>query len=82
MTEAVTVTRDVTLTRETTTLQGNSDYLSASALTTSKTSIASDNKYTILASDIVYNLRAPDILAVQESAGRRRCGHAAPTCRG
>ena len=65
VTEAVTVTNDVTLTREMTTLQGNSDYLSLATYNLENLD-PSDNKYDILANDIVYSLRAPDILAVQE----------------
>lgn len=65
VTAAVSVTRDTTLTRETTTIQGNNDYLTLATYNLENLD-PSDNKYTILASDIVYNLRAPDILAVQE----------------
>ncbi|MDB5678844.1 Calx-beta domain-containing protein [Sphingomonas bacterium] len=65
VTAPVTITNDVTLTRETTTLQSNSDYLSLATYNLENLD-ASDHKYDILASDIVYNLRAPDILAVQE----------------
>ena len=65
VTAAVTITQDTTLTRETTTIRGNSDYLTLATYNLENLD-PSDNKYTILASDIVYNLRAPDILAVQE----------------
>ncbi|WP_293990059.1 Calx-beta domain-containing protein [Sphingomonas sp.] len=65
VTAPVTVTNDVTLTRETTTLQSNSDYLSLATYNLENMD-ASDNKYTILASDMMFNLRAPDIIAVQE----------------
>jgi len=65
VTAPVTVTNDVTLARETTTVQGNADYLTLATYNLENLD-PSDNKYTILASDMMFNLRAPDIIAVQE----------------
>lgn len=65
VTDAVSVTHDETLTRETTLLQSDSNFLSIATYNLENLD-ASDNKYDLLASDIVYNLGAPDILAVQE----------------
>jgi predicted extracellular nuclease len=65
VTEAVTVTRDVTLTKETTELQGDETHLTMATYNVENLD-PSDNKYDILASNIVYNLRAPDIIALQE----------------
>ncbi|WP_233150814.1 endonuclease/exonuclease/phosphatase [Sphingomonas mollis] len=65
VTEAVTVTRDVTLERETTTLRGDADHLSIATYNLENLD-PSDGKYDVLAANIVYNLRAPDIIAVQE----------------
>lgn len=65
VTEAVTVTKDVTLTKEVTQLQGDANHLSIAAYNLENLD-TSDNKFDVLASNIVYNLRAPDILAVQE----------------
>lgn len=65
VTEAVTTTKDVTLARETTALQGNANDLSIATYNLENLD-ASDNKFDILANDIVYNLRGPDIIAVQE----------------
>lgn len=64
-TSAVTVTQDVTLTDETTNLVGNANYLTIATYNVENMD-PSDNKYTILANDIVYSLRAPDIVALQE----------------
>ncbi len=64
-TSAVTVTTDVTLTEEQTSLQGDVNYLTIATYNLENMD-PSDNKYTILGHDIVYNLRAPTILAVQE----------------
>jgi hypothetical protein len=64
-TEAVVQTKDVTLGRESTTLTGDADHLSI--LTYNMENLdPGDGKYDLLASDIVYNLRAPDIIAAQE----------------
>nr|WP_294812602.1 cadherin domain-containing protein [uncultured Sphingomonas sp.] len=65
VTEAVTVTQDTTLTREQTALHGDANYLSLATYNLENLD-ASDQKFDILAADIVYNLRAPDIIAVQE----------------
>ena len=65
VTEAVTVTKDVTLTRETTALVGDADHMSLATYNVENLD-ASDNKYDILAANIVYNLRAPDVIGLQE----------------
>ena len=65
VTEAVTVTRDVTLAREVSLLTGDSTHLSIATYNVENLD-RSDNKFDILASNIVYNLRAPDILGLQE----------------
>ncbi len=65
VTAAVTVTTDTTLAEEQTALIGDANYLTIATYNLENMD-PSDNKYTILANDIVYSLRAPDILAVQE----------------
>ncbi|HVJ02623.1 MAG TPA: Calx-beta domain-containing protein [Sphingomonas sp.] len=65
VTEAVTVTQDNTLVREQTALHGDANHLSIATYNVENLD-ASDGKFDVLASDIVYNLRAPDIIAVQE----------------
>ena len=65
VTEAVTLTRDVTLAREVSLLTGDSTHLSIATYNVENLD-RSDNKFDILASNIVYNLRAPDILGLQE----------------
>lgn len=65
VTEAVTVTKDVTLTKEVTALKGDATHLTLATYNVENLD-ASDNKYDVLASNIVYNLRAPDIIALQE----------------
>ncbi|WP_375401989.1 Calx-beta domain-containing protein [uncultured Sphingomonas sp.] len=65
VTAPVTVTRDATLERETTALRGDGNRLSIATYNLENLD-RSDNKFDILASDIVFRLRAPDILAVQE----------------
>ncbi|WP_380940665.1 Calx-beta domain-containing protein [Sphingomonas floccifaciens] len=65
VTEAVTITRDATLEREVTGLRGDANFLSLATYNVENLD-PGDGKFTILASDIVYNLRAPDILALQE----------------
>ncbi|MDV3457874.1 cadherin domain-containing protein [Sphingomonas sp. HF-S4] len=65
VTEAVSVTKDVTLARETTVLKGDANNLSIATYNLENLD-TSDGKFTILAKDIVYNLGAPDILAAQE----------------
>ncbi|HQV03003.1 Calx-beta domain-containing protein [Novosphingobium sp.] len=59
------VTAPGTLARETTTLVGNADHLTI-AIYNVENLDPSDNRYTILANDIIFNLGAPDILALQE----------------
>ena len=65
VTEAVAVTRDVSLDREVTALRGDANNLSIATYNVENLD-AADGKFDLLASDIVYNLRAPDILALQE----------------
>ncbi|MES2443844.1 MAG: Calx-beta domain-containing protein [Pseudomonadota bacterium] len=65
VTEAVTLDLDVTLTKEQTALQGDATHLSLATYNVENLD-SSDNKFDILASNIVYNLRAPDIIALQE----------------
>jgi predicted extracellular nuclease len=86
VTDAVTVTKDVTLVRETTTLVGDADHLSIATYNVENLD-ASDNKFDILASNIVYNLRAPDVIALQEiqdadGAGRGTDLSGVPTANG
>ena len=64
-TSAVIVTQDVTLGEEQTALIGDANYLTIATYNLENMD-PSDNKYSILGHDIVYNLRAPTILAVQE----------------
>lgn len=61
----VTVTSDVTLSEETTALVGDATHLTIATYNLENLD-PGDGKYVLLASDIVLNLRAPDILAVQE----------------
>jgi predicted extracellular nuclease len=65
VTEAVTLDTDVTLDRESTTLAGSASQVSIATYNVENLD-SSDNKFDILADDIVYNLRAPDIIALQE----------------
>lgn len=65
VTEAVAITDDTTLVREETVLHGDANNLSIATYNLENLD-ASDNKFDILASDIVYNLGAPDIIAAQE----------------
>jgi len=64
-TEAVTTTLDNALTDETTALVGDANYLTVATYNLENID-PGDNKFNLFATDIVYNLRAPDILAVQE----------------
>jgi VCBS repeat-containing protein len=64
-TSAVTVTQDVTLADEQTALTADVNYLTIATYNLENMD-PSDNKYDILGHDIVYSLRAPDIVAVQE----------------
>jgi VCBS repeat-containing protein len=65
VTEAVAVTKDVTLDKEVSGLHGDANYLSLATYNLENLD-TSDNKFDVLAGNIVYNLRAPDILAMQE----------------
>ena len=65
VTEAVAVTRDATLPRERTDLVGTAADLTIATYNVENLD-PGDAKFDILAGDIVFNLRAPDILAVQE----------------
>ena len=65
VTDAVSVTKDVTLAKEVTALHGDANFLSLATYNVENLD-ASDMKFDILASNIVYNLGAPDILALQE----------------
>ena len=64
-TQAVTVTRDVTLDREVTSVTGSASQVSIATYNVENLDV-NDNKFDILASDIIYNLKAPDIIALQE----------------
>jgi predicted extracellular nuclease len=64
-TGAVTVTTDVTLTDEATALTGDINHLTIATYNLENMD-PSDNKYDILAHDIITNLGAPYILGVQE----------------
>lgn len=67
VTEAVTVTEDVDLWKETTNLQEAQDQLSVATYNLENLSANDDPaKLYSLAEDIVFNLNAPDILGVQE----------------
>jgi predicted extracellular nuclease len=66
VTEAVTVTTDApALTRNPTTLVGDADHLSMATYNVSNLD-PTDTTFNLLATDIVFALGAPDILAVQE----------------
>ncbi len=65
VTDAVTVTKDVTLTQEVTMLGGDANHLSIATYNLENLDVT-DNKFDVLAGNIVYNLNAPDIVAVQE----------------
>jgi predicted extracellular nuclease len=67
VTEAVSVTEDVTLGRESTSLDGDADNLSIASMNVENLSPAdTPEKFDLLAGNIVYNLSAPDIIALQE----------------
>jgi len=67
VTEAVTVTSDVSVDRETTTLAGDVDNLLFATYNVENLDPTdSPQKFDLLAKDIVYNLSAPDVIAVQE----------------
>ncbi|MEA3051573.1 MAG: uncharacterized protein QOG72_476 [Sphingomonadales bacterium] len=67
VTEAVTVVSDVTTPRETTSLVGDRDHLTIASYNVENMD-PSDGpvKFDLLAQNIVYNLQAPDIIALQE----------------
>ncbi|WP_341209731.1 endonuclease/exonuclease/phosphatase [uncultured Sphingomonas sp.] len=65
VTEAVSVTKDVTLAKEVSALTGDATHLSIATYNVENLD-TSDGKFDVLASNIVYNLRAPDIVALQE----------------
>jgi len=67
VTEAVTQTADVSITPETTSLDGDRDTLSVATYNLLNIDPGDDaQKFDILAKNIVFNLSAPDIIAVQE----------------
>ena len=67
VTEAVTVTEDVTLGRETTALDGDIDNLSIATFNLENLDPTDpQGKFDLLAGNIVFNLSAPDIIGVQE----------------
>ncbi|WP_375427102.1 Calx-beta domain-containing protein [uncultured Sphingomonas sp.] len=65
VTEAVAVTTDQMLFRESTDLRGGADELSIATYNLENLD-PTDGKFDLLAGDIVYSLNAPDIIAVQE----------------
>ncbi len=66
-TEAATVTRDVTLADNDTTLSGDANYVSIATFNVENLDPTDGAlKFSLLAKDIVYSLKAPDIIAVQE----------------
>ena len=67
VTEAVTVTKDVSMGRETTGIDGDRNHLTVGNYNLENIDPTdAPAKFEILARDIVFNLSAPDILAVQE----------------
>ena len=67
VTEAVTVTSDVTVSRETTELDGDRNHLTIASFNVENLSPTDTaEKFDLLAKNIVYNLSAPDILGLQE----------------
>nr|WP_295370480.1 cadherin domain-containing protein [uncultured Sphingosinicella sp.] len=67
VTEAVAVTADVTVSRETTTLAGDRNHLTIASFNVENLDPTdSAAKFDLLAQNIVYSLKAPDIIAVQE----------------
>lgn len=78
VTEAVTVTQDVALARETTQLRESAAHLSVATYNLENLSANdSPEKLFSLAQDIVENLRAPDIIGVQEIQDADGAGTAA-----
>lgn len=67
VTEAVTVVSDVTAPRETTDLAGDRDHLTVASYNVENLDPNDPQaKFDLLASNIVYNLAAPDIIGLQE----------------
>jgi hypothetical protein len=67
VTEAVTVVSDVTAPRETTSLTGDRDHLTIASYNVENLDPNDPQaKFDLLASNIVYNLAAPDIIGLQE----------------
>ncbi len=67
VTEAVTVTSDVTVGRETTSLDGDRNHLTIASYNVENLDPTdSAQKFDLLAKNIVYNLSAPDIIGLQE----------------
>lgn len=65
VTEAVTTTLDRSFVRDTAGFAGDVTHITIATYNLENMD-ASDGKYALLASDIVFNLRAPDIIAAQE----------------
>ena len=67
VTQAVTVVSDVSLAAETTALEGDIDHLAVASFNLENLDPTDpQEKFDLLAGNIVYNLSAPDIIAVQE----------------
>jgi VCBS repeat-containing protein len=67
VTEAVTVVQDFTMPRETTSLVGDRDHLTIASYNVENLDPGDGPvKFNLLAQNIVYNLQAPDIIALQE----------------
>jgi predicted extracellular nuclease len=67
VTGTVATTTDVTLPQETTTLHGDSTHLTVASYNVENLDLGDgQGKFDILAGNIVYNLLAPDIIALQE----------------
>ena len=64
-TQPLVVTKDVTLTQEVTSLAGDATHLTIATYNLENLD-PRDTKFALLAEDIILNLKAPDILAVQE----------------
>ncbi|MEA3008532.1 MAG: uncharacterized protein QOJ91_224 [Sphingomonadales bacterium] len=67
VTGTVTTTTDVTLPQETTSLHGDATHLTVASYNVENLDVGDgQQKFNILAGNIVYNLAAPDIIALQE----------------
>jgi predicted extracellular nuclease len=66
VTQAVTVTNDVTLARETTTLTGSATGLTMATYNVENLDPGDTPRFSLLATDIVTALQAPDIIGLQE----------------